>query len=275
MAREEAVARTGAVKKRESGWTENPDYRIAFEASPRRVRVIFAGETVADTTRAMLMREAGHTPVYYFPREDVRLALIERTDHHTHCPYKGEASYFSLKAGGRAAENAVWSYEHPYPEMAAIGDYLAFYWDKVDAWFEEDDEIFGHPRDPYHRVDVVNSSRPVRVVLGGTTVGESDRARFLFETGFPVRYYLPVDDVRTELFESSQSRSVCPYKGNAVYFSARIGDRFFEDVAWSYPDPVCECPKIKGYISFFTERVDDIYVDGAPVEKVTTKWSRN
>ena len=269
------MAQTGAAKKRESGWAKNPDYRIAFEPSPRRVRVVFNAETVADTTRAMLMREAGHTPVYYFPREDVRLDLIERTDHRTHCPYKGEASYFSLKLGARAAGNALWSYEDPYPEMAAIKGTLAFYWDKVDAWFEEDDEIFGHPRDPFHRVDVVNGSRPVRVVLGGTTVAETNRARFLFETGFPVRYYLPADDVRMNLFESSQSRSVCPYKGNAVYFSARIGDRFFADVAWSYPEPVPECPKIKGHICFFNERVDAIYLDGKPVEKARTRWSRH
>ncbi len=114
------MARTGAARKRESTWAKNPDYGIAFEPSSRRVRVVFNAETVADTTRAMLMREAGHTPVYYFPREDVRLDLIERTDHRTHCPYKGEASYFSLRVGDKVAENAAWSYEHPYPEMAAI-----------------------------------------------------------------------------------------------------------------------------------------------------------
>ena len=131
------MAQTGAARKRESGWAKNPDYRIAFEPSPRRVRVVFNAETVADTTRAMLMREAGHTPVYYFPREDVRLDLIERTDHHTHCPYKGEASYFSLRVGARAAGNALWSYEDPYPEMAAIKGTLAFYWDKVEIVISE------------------------------------------------------------------------------------------------------------------------------------------
>lgn len=168
----------------------------------------------------------------------------------------------------------MWSYETPIESVTEIAGYVAFYWNRVDAWYEEDEEIFGHPADPYHRVDVRSSNRSVRVVLGEEVVAESTRAQFLFETGLPTRYYLPEQDVRMDLLVPSETKSVCPYKGNAIYWSARIGSKAFEDVAWSYPKPLPECPKIRGLISFFNERVDEIQVAGEPVPAVETKWSR-
>ena len=113
--------------------------RIALSPSPRRVRVTLAGEVVADSTSALLLRERSHVPVHYFPRTDVRMDLLTRTAHTTHCPYKGEASYWTVEAAGRTAENAVWSYEHPIPEMAGIAGYVAFYRDRMDGWSEEED----------------------------------------------------------------------------------------------------------------------------------------
>jgi uncharacterized protein (DUF427 family) len=255
------------------GFASNPDYRILFERSPRRVRVKFAGETIADSTAAHLLFETRHLPVYYFPRADVRCDLLRPTGHHTFCPYKGTASYWTIAAGGREAENAIWAYPEPFDEVAVIRDYVAFYWDRVDSWWEEDDEIFVHPRDPYKRVDVVNSSRPVRVILGGEVVAETHRARFLFETRLPTRYYIPPEDVRMDLLVPSSRVTACPYKGTARYWSARIGGRDYSDIVWSYPDPIPECPKIAGYLCFFNEQVDAIYVDGAEVERPLTKWS--
>ncbi len=255
-------------------WDKNPDYGIEFIDSPRRVRVEFAGETIADSTKPMLMREPRHTPVYYFPRADVRMDLLTPTDNHSHCPWKGHCSYYSIEAGGKVSENAVWSYEDPYPQIAVIKDTVSFYWNRVDHWFEEDEEIFVHPRDPYKRLDVCLSHREVRVVLGGEEVARTTNAHFAFETNHQVRYYIPEGDVRMDLMEGSATTSSCPYKGDAVYFSARIGGELFEDVAWSYPEPIAECPKIKGLICFFDERVDDIEVAGVPVPKVETKWSR-
>ncbi len=268
------TAATATAKTRESGWVGNPDYRIDFEPSPRRVRVTFNGETIADSTAMRLMHE-GMIPVYYFPRADVRMDLLRRSELTTYCPYKGDASYYTIGVGGKESENAIWSYEDPYDEMAEIKDYMAFYWGRVDHWYEEDDEIFVHARDPYKRIDVVNSSRSVRVVLGGETVAESTRTRFLYETGFPNRYYIPKDDVRADLLETSEKTSRCPYKGIAVYWSARIGGELHEDVVWSYPDPIPECPKVKDYLCFFNELVDDIFVDGKAVPKVKTPWSRD
>lgn len=238
------------------------DRRITFEPSPKHVRVVFNGKTVADTLRAGLLLEAGHMPVYYFPREDVRLDLLERTDHRTHCPYKGDASYWTLTVGGRRIENAVWSYEEPFPEMAQIKGWLAFYWDKVHHWFEEDEEVFGHPRDPHHRIDVRPSSRKVRVISGGEPIARTRRALFLFETGLPTRYYIPPQDVRTELLVPSRRTSICPYKGTASYWSLRVGDRFSEDAVWGYLEPLPECPRIKGYFCFYPEKVDRLEVEG-------------
>ena len=113
--------------------------------------------------------------------------------------------------------------------------------------YEEDDEIFVHARDPYKRVDVVNSARPVKVIVGGETVAETTRARFLYETRLPTRYYIPPEDVRMDLLVSSDQVTACPYKGTARYWSVKIGDRVFPDIVWSYPEPIPECPKIKGY----------------------------
>jgi len=257
------------------GFATNPDYRITFEPSPRRVRVKFGGETIADSTAARLLFETRHLPVYYFPRADVRTDLLRPTEHHTYCPYKGTASYWSIAAGGREAENAIWFYPEPFDEVAAIGDYVAFYWKLADSWWEEDDEIFVHPRDPYKRVDVIASSRPVKVVLGGEVVAETRRARFLFETRLPTRYYIPQEDVRMDLLTPTDKVTACPYKGTARYWSANIGGQEYPDIVWSYPDPIPECPKIKGYLCFFNEQVDAIFVDGIEVPRPVTPWSKD
>jgi uncharacterized protein (DUF427 family) len=263
------------IDGRESGFKTNPDYKVLLEPSPRRVRVKFGGEWIADSTKAQLLFETRHLPVYYFPRADVRLDLMAPTEHHTFCPYKGQASYWTIKVGNRVAENAVWGYPDPYDEVPQLSDLVAFYWDRVDHWYEEDEEIFVHPRDPYKRVDAVPSSRPVRVILGGETVAETKRAMFLFETRLPTRYYIPQEDVRMDLLVPSDKATACPYKGKARYWSARIGDRMFPDIVWSYPEPIAECPKIKGLLSFFNEQVDAILVDGKEVPRPLTKWSKD
>ena len=243
---------------------KSADHPITVEPSPKRVRVIFNGKTVADTLRAGLLLEVGHMPVYYFPREDVRMDLLERTDHRTHCPYKGDASYCTLSVGNRRAENAVWGYEEPLHQMDQIKGHLAFYWDKVHHWFEEDEEIFGHPRNPHHRVDVRPSTRRVRVSVGDQTIAETGRALFLFETGLPTRFYIPPADVRMEFLTPSPTKSICPYKGTASYWSIRVGNRTVEDAVWSYLEPLPECPRIKGHLCFYPEKVDRLEVEGEP-----------
>ena len=260
--------------ERKSGYDANPDFKIVFEPSPRRVRVMAGGETVADSTEMRLLHEPGHLPIYYFPRGDVAMDLLQESDHDTHCPWKGVARYWSVAAGGKTVENVAWSYDDPYPQVAEIAGYISFTWSKVDHWYEEDEEVFVHARDPYKRVDVIESSRPVEVILGGETVASTTRARFLFETGLPTRYYIPPEDVRTELLESSDETTQCPYKGIAAYHSVRVGDKLFEDIVWTYTDPIAECPRIKDHLCFFNEHVDAILVDGKEIPRPETHWTK-
>lgn len=247
---------------------------IRFEQSPRRVRAFFNRVAVADSRRVMIMLEPRHLPVYYLPIEDIRMDLLVPSDHETQSATKGIARYWTVRVGERETEDAAWRYPEPPPGAPDIGGHVAFYWAKMDAWFEEDDEVFVHPRDPYHRVDVLNSSRHVRVVAGGQTIAETRRPRLLFETNLPTRYYVPKADVRMDLLEPSATLSACPYKGRAIYWSVRVGDFFGEDFAWSYPFPIPECPKIENLICFFDERVDETYVDGQPQPKPVTPWGR-
>ncbi|HWE61311.1 MAG TPA: DUF427 domain-containing protein, partial [Chloroflexota bacterium] len=188
-------------------------HQVTVEDSPRRVRVFFNNVVIADSRRVKLLFETNHLPVYYFPLADLRQDLLEPTDHTSHCPYKGDARYWSIRVADRVAENAVWNYPAPIPSGPAIGDFAAFYWDRVDAWFEEDEEVFVHPRDPYHRVDILESSRHVQVQINGITVADTHRPRLLFETSLPTRYYIPALDVRRDLLQPTHRQTRCPYKG--------------------------------------------------------------
>jgi uncharacterized protein (DUF427 family) len=260
--------------KFEDGWRTDPIYAIDVEPCPKRVRVEFGGETVADSLGVLTLREQGHLPVYYFPKADVRMDLMTPTNHHTHCPHKGDARYWTLAVDGHTAEDAVWAYDDPFEQMTVLKDHVAFYWSKMDRWLEEDETVLVHPRDPRKRIDIVASTRPVRVVLGGETVAESSDALFLFETDLPTRYYLPAGDVRTDRLTATDTRTRCPYKGEAVYWSAAVGGETFEDVVWSYPDPVAEAGRIKDRLCFYDENVDAVFVDGVEQPKPQTRWSK-
>jgi uncharacterized protein (DUF427 family) len=268
---------TGPFGKHSSG-TFNFDtsvlqpHTLYFEASPRRVRVVFNGETVADSRRVKLLHETGLLPIYYFPEEDVRTDLLEETDHTTHCPFKGDASYWSVRVGDTAAENAVWSYPEPLESAPPLAGYLAFYWRMMDAWYEEGEQVFVHPRDPYHRIDVLDSDCHVKVMLNGELIAETDRPKILFETGLPPRYYIPPEDVRTELLLPSETQTFCPYKGGASYRSVRAAGETFEDLVWYYPEPTPETAKMQGCLCFFNEKVD-LEVDGEAHERPQTQWS--
>ena len=245
---------------------------VRIEPCPRRLRVVFAGEVVADSEAAFYLFEQGHLPVYYFPRQDVRFDLLEPTDHHTTCPRKGVASYWSIVAGDRRAENAVWAYPEVIEGCPDITDLVAFYWKAVDAWFEEDDEVFVHARDPYKRIDALRSSRHVEVRVHGVTVADTRRPVLLFETGLPTRYYLPAFDVRRDVLVPSATTTQCPYKGTASYWSVRTAGGVHEDVVWFYPAPIPEIPKIEQHLCFFNERVD-LVVDGVALERPASPWS--
>jgi uncharacterized protein (DUF427 family) len=245
---------------------------LEFLYPEKRVRAFFADTAIADSSRVLLLLEGKHLPVYYFPMDDVRMDLLTPTKKHTHCPRKGDASYWTIEVGDRRSENAAWSYLDPIAKASEIKGYVAFYWNKLDSWFEEDDEVFVHPRDPNTRVDVLNSSRHVRVDVEGETIADTRRPRLLFETGLPTRYYIPKDDIRMGLMEPTETKTRCPYKGEASYWSVESGGKVLEDLAWSYPQPIPECPKVENLVSFFNEKVD-IYVDGELKPRPKTHWS--
>ena len=245
---------------------------IYFEDSPRRIRALFAGETIVDSRHAKLLHEQGHLPIYYFPRTEVRMDLLEPTDHTSRCPFKGQASYWSVRVGDRVSENAAWAYPEPIPDAPPLADYVAFYWSKMDEWFEEDEPAIVHARDPYHRVDVIDTSRHVRVSVNGEVVAETTRAKVIFETGLPPRWYFPPEDVRSEMLVESDKQTGCAYKGFASYKTVRAGAGTEEDVVWFYENPRREVEPIQGYLAFFNERVD-IEVDGELQERPVTQWS--
>jgi uncharacterized protein (DUF427 family) len=254
---------------------EMPELRglIWFEDSPRRIRGELGGVAVVDSTRVKMLHEQAHLPVYYFPEADVRTDLLRRSDHRTRCPFKGEASHWTVEAGGKVSENAAWSYPEPIEGAPPIAGYFAFYWNKLDRWFEEDEPAIVHARDPYHRIDVLQSSRHIRVLLDGEVLAESDRPMALFESSLPIRWYLPAEDVRTDRLEPSDTRTGCAYKGFASYWSLKDGGEEGSDVAWYYPEPHRDVIRIADLIAFFNERVD-IEVDGDLQERPTTQWSR-
>lgn len=226
---------------------EAPTGSVLFwEPVPYRLRALVAGETVVDTRGAHLLHETGHLPVYYVPFADLRADLLERTETRTRCPHKGEASYWTIRTPRREAPDAVWAYEDPLDSASFLRGYAALYWHVPDDWFAEEDALFGHPRDPYHRVDVYRTSQRVRVTVGSKTVADSVRTKAVFETGHPARYYFPAEDVRTELLEPSPTGTRCAYKGAASYWHVDS----VEDAAWTYAEPLCDGEPLRDLICF-------------------------
>jgi uncharacterized protein (DUF427 family) len=244
-----------------------------FEPSPRWVRAVLNGTTVADSRRMMLLWEPKRLPVYCFPRDDVRMDLLRPTGEQNDAQ-RGPTTLWTVRAGDRAAADAAWTVDRPAEGVPDLSGYVVLSWRDMDAWYEEDDEVFVHARDPYHRVDVQHSSRHVRVEMLGETVAETRRPALLFETGLPTRYYIPRRDVRMDLLVPSSTLTQCPYKGNATYYGVRVGGKLARDLVWTYQFPIPECSKIEGLLCFFNERVDALYVDGELQEKPDSPWSR-
>ena len=242
---------------------------LYFEDDPRRIRALFARATVVDSRRVKLLHETGKLPLYHFPEADVRRDLLEPSGRTESSPLKGEARFWSMRVGERVAPDAAWSWSHPM-----LAGYVALEWSAMDEWFAEDDQLFGHPRDPYSRIDVHASTRHVRITRGGVVLADTRRSRILFETGLPPRYYIPADDVRTELLVPSSKRTRCAYKGSASYWSVRVGNELVEDLVWSYPVPQHDAEPVRDLLCFFNERVD-IELDDEAQTRPQTQWSRD
>jgi uncharacterized protein (DUF427 family) len=233
--------------------------RVRVERGAKRVRAYLGGELVADTTRPLLVWEKPQYPTYYFPAADVRTDLLSPEGEISHSPSRGDGHAHTVSAGGKEARGAALRYEQsPFEELR---DTIRLDWHAMDAWFEEDEQVFTHARDPYTRIDILPSSRHVRVEFDGVTIAETTKPTLLFETGLPTRYYLPKTHVRMDLLTPTETATHCPYKGQADYWSLRIGHGLVPDLAWSYPTPLPESQKIAGLICFYPDKVD-LYVDG-------------
>jgi uncharacterized protein (DUF427 family) len=241
---------------------------IRFEPTQKRIRVLLDGELVADTTRALLVWEIPYYPVYYVPAADVRAELVPAgRDHHQRL---GDAEVLSVKVTAATAEGGARRYPD-CPEQT-LRDYVRLDWQAMSEWLEEDEPVYVHARSPYTRIDILASSRHVRVEVDGVTVADSRSPRILFETGLPPRYYLPLSDIRMDLLRPSPRQTSCPYKGTAAYWSVDAGRGVREDLVWIYRTPLPESQKIAGLACFYNERTD-IFIDGRPEERPRTQFS--
>jgi uncharacterized protein (DUF427 family) len=244
--------------------------RVKVEQGHKRVRAYLHGEVVADTTRPLLVWEIPYFPAYYLPEADVRTELLVPSERTEHSPSRGDSTYSHIDVGGARAEDAAWRFpDSPIEELRSA---IRLDWDAMDAWFEEDEQVYVHPRSPYTRVDALHSSRHVQVEIDGVTVADSVRPVLLFETGLPTRYYLPKTDVRLDLLTPTATTSQCPYKGTAEYYSVTVDGTKHDDAVWWYRAPLRESEGIAGLVAFYNERVD-IIVDGERLERPRTKFS--
>jgi uncharacterized protein (DUF427 family) len=227
---------------------QSPPHKILFQADGRRLRAFVGDALVLDSTGAHLLHETGIRPVAYVPLADFDMTLLERTQTSTHCPFKGDASYWSLRAGDELREDAVWAYEEPLDEASWLRGFAALA--GADRWMVEDEQVAGHLRDPYHRVDVHASARPVRVSVGDDLVAETRRPVLVFETSMPVRAYVPRGDLVSGHLAPSATRATSPYMGDATHWHVHAGGRQFPDAAWSYELPIAEAMKVAGYVCF-------------------------
>jgi uncharacterized protein (DUF427 family) len=248
-----------------------PADEIVWEPSERWVRGRRGEITVVDSRRPRLVWEPGRpVPVYVFPDADVRMDLLRPAAEPPVGAHAGATVFYDLVVDGHIEQNAAWSY--PGPELSGC---IAFEWfgrDVLDHWYEEDEEIFVHPRDPHKRVDALRSGRHVQVGIAGTVVADTRSPVLLFETGLPVRYYIPRDDVALEYLTPTELRTACPYKGIASYWSWTGGGSVPGDIVWSYPQPLAAVAVIKDLMAFYNEAVD-ITVDGELLERPVTGFS--
>jgi uncharacterized protein (DUF427 family) len=211
---------------------------------PRRVRAMLGDRWVVDTRSAVYVWEVEYYPQFYLPVADVDPGLL----------------------GDPAMKPRL----RRHPDLP---DHVRIRWEALDHWFEEDEEVFVHPRNPYARVDALRSSQQVRVELEGLVLAESSAPVLVFETGLPTRYYLDRTSLDFSHLEPSSTETACPYKGRTTaYWSVRVGDRLHEDLAWCYDFPTRQLLPIAGLVAFYNEKVD-LFLDGEPVDRPVTHFS--
>jgi uncharacterized protein (DUF427 family) len=237
-------------------------WEIRAELSPKWIRVQFGDTFVADSKRVLIVTETGKLPAYYFEREDIQMDVLIASDKRKDDPNKGETVYWHVKVGDQLIENAAISYPNPPANATRIKDMITFVWKKADAWYEEEEEVFVHARDPYSRLDAIPSTRHIQVIIDGEIVADSHRPVILYETGLTPRYYLPVEDIKMDLLVPSETHSRCPYKGYASYWDVDINGQVHKDVVWGYLEANPEVHEIRHLLSFYNEQVEAVIIDG-------------
>jgi uncharacterized protein (DUF427 family) len=242
-----------------------------IEPSPRRVRAMLGGEVVLDTTEALYVWEWPYYPQYYIPLAAVNPEVLI-DEQHTQKLRAGTARRHGLKVGDISRPGVARVYTGD--DVAdGLADTVRFDWEALDAWFEEDEEIFVHPRNPYARVDALRSTRTARVELEGIVLAESSSPVMVFETGLPTRYYFNRTEVNYEHLVPTATVSACPYKGTTTgYWSVRVGESVHPDLAWAYDFPTRQLLPIAGLIAFYNEKVD-LTIGGQRLERPVTHFS--
>ncbi|MEQ4301636.1 DUF427 domain-containing protein [Plantactinospora sp. B6F1] len=241
-----------------------------IEPCPRRIRALLNGEWVLDTSSARYVWEWQHYPHYYIPLADVREDLL--VDEHDVQQFSGGAArQYGLQVGDSYRPGSV--RVHTEKSVEGLANMVRFEWDALDTWFEEDEEVYVHPRDPYTRIDALRSTRRVRVEIAGQVLAESQSPVLVFETGVPTRYYLNRAEVDLGRLIPTETATVCPYKGRTSnYWSVRVGDTTHQDVAWAYDFPSQLIQPIAGMVAFFDEKTD-IFVNGEKMPRPNTRWA--
>ncbi len=246
--------------------------RDHIEPVPRRIRAVLGGKTVIDTTDALYLWEWEGYPQFLIPAADVAPdALVD--EKHSSRLSRGSVNRIGLRAGGETREDAGRLYTDS-PIEGLVGR-IRFDWEALDAWFEEDEQVYVHPRSPYVRVDALRSSREVRIELEGSVLADSRATVMVFETGLPTRFYFDRTAVDFTDLTTSETTTACPYKGRTTgYWSARIGGTPVEDIAWSYEFPTRQLLPIAGLIAFYNEIVD-VFIDGEKQPLPKSPYSRD
>jgi uncharacterized protein (DUF427 family) len=240
-----------------------------IEPVPRRIRATLGGVTIFDTTRAIYLWEWPNYPQYYVPLADVTPGVLVDENHEQRLS-RGTARRHGLGAGGqtRSAASRVYGAD----ALEGLDGMVRFEWDALDAWYEEDEQVFVHPRNPYTRVDALRSTRHVRVQLDGILLADSESTVMVFETGLPTRYYFNRTEINFGALVATDTETACPYKGKTTgYWSVVTPNARYEDLAWSYDFPTRQLQPITGLIAFYNEKVDT-FLDGKLLERPVTHF---
>lgn len=235
---------------------------------PRRIRAVLNGRTVLDTTSALYVWEHPSYPQYYVPVADIDAEVL--VDEHVKQKLsRGTAHRHGLTVGGVTRPGALRIYDQT--AITGLAQTARFEWSALDQWYEEDEQVFVHPRDPYTRVDAIRSTRGIKIHLDGVLLADSSCPVLVFETGLPTRYYLNRTDVRYAHLTSSGTVTECPYKGTTSdYWSAQIGKHSYPDIAWAYDFPTRQLLPIAGLVAFYNEKVD-VTFDGTLLNRPATQ----